>query len=72
MHSDWWWRRSVDNRKMWLHGRQHLVQPMSLRIGSDSEVRMSWWRWMPWFCALNKPLGVLWKCSCHHCRTGMF
>ena len=61
MHSDWWWWRSVGDRKMWLHGRQHLVQPMLLRIGSDREVKMSWWRWMPWFCAFNKPSGVLWK-----------
>ena len=25
---------------------------------SGREVRMSWWRWRPWFCAFNKPLGV--------------
>ena len=72
MHLGWWWRRSVGDRKMWLHGRQHIVQPMSLMIGSDSEVRMSWWRWMPGFVHLIN----LWECcgkySCRHCRMGMF
>ena len=62
MHLDWWLRRPVGDRKMWVvHERQHLVQPMLLRRGFSREVRMTWWRWRPWLCAFNKPSGVLLK-----------
>ena len=36
---------------MWVHGGQHLVQPMFSSRSSGREMRVSWWRWRPWFCA---------------------
>jgi len=69
MHSDRWLRRSVGDRKMWLHGRQHLVQPMSLRRGSDREVRSGGGHGFVHLINLRECCG---KCSCHHCRMGMF
>ncbi len=54
---DWCARRSVGERKMWGQVGQQRVQPMSLRVVGDRDVRRSRWRWWPWFCAMAIPVG---------------